>query len=126
MMQHTTILGLCFLVGVSIAGIVNASIRGSSRGGFVFFATLITTVVMGILLNSASFPESSQIGMERLFAGFSVLTAALMPLFSMSRGRARPRCLRHLRGDDLLHSVAVAGLGTWHLRVHTAPPKTPR
>ncbi|MCD0500931.1 hypothetical protein D9M68_488990 [compost metagenome] len=89
MMQHTTILGLCFLVGVSIAGIVNAGIRGSSRGGFVFFAALITTVLMGILLNSGSFPESSQIGMERLFAGFSVLTAALMPVFSMATAGRR-------------------------------------
>lgn len=83
MIQHSTILALCLLVGVSVAGCVNGGIRGSKREAFVFFSILVATVLMGFVMNSGMWPERAQAGLERLFIIFSYSTATLILCISV-------------------------------------------
>jgi hypothetical protein len=83
MIQHSTVLALCLLVGVSVAGCVSAGIRGSKRDAFVFFSTLVATALMGFVMNSGMWPERAQAGLERLFIIFSYSTAILILCISV-------------------------------------------
>lgn len=83
MIQHSTILALCLLVGVSVAGCMNGGIRGSKREAFVFFSILVATVLMGFVMNSGTWPERAQAGLERLFIIFSYSTAILILCISV-------------------------------------------
>jgi hypothetical protein len=83
MIQHSTVLALCLLVGVSVAGCVNAGIRGSKRDAFVFFSMLVSTALMGFVMNSGMWPERAQAGLERLLIIFWYSTAILILCISV-------------------------------------------
>lgn len=84
MMQHTTVLALSLLLGVTFAGFVCAEFRGSWRDSFIWVNYLAFSALFGVLLNSGLLPERSQVGMELLFVVFSFATAGLVLCISIA------------------------------------------
>ncbi|MGE8674225.1 MAG: hypothetical protein ACN6PB_14395 [Achromobacter kerstersii] len=84
MIQHTTVLALCLLLGVTFAGFVNAGIRGSWRAAFVWVNYLAASALYGVVLNSGLLPKLGQVGLELLFVVFSFATAGLVLCLSIA------------------------------------------